>query len=442
MLHKNTLSTGIRWFSLSSNSLSARYFVYRLCVTALCLMLASIANAESIASNLFGDLKHLVFQIRVIDRASGEKSSLGSGFQISSDGHIATNFHVVSSFVHKPKKFRLEYAALDGSTGDLELKAIDVIHDLAVLTIDNPADGFFKLNEKDLVKGKRLYSMGNPLDLGMTIIEGTYNGLLVVSRYKKILFSGSLNAGMSGGPAMDSEGRVIGINVAKGGEQLSFLVPVKELVTLLDRATKDELTKDFEKQIEMSLLKDQSEFYSNLLDKEWKKSPFSELLLSKDISDSIKCWGHTKDDKDMLYEAVHQHCHSQDQIFISENFYTGNLFYDYEWTSTDKLNRFQFYSMLQNRFKHVGLSNAEDEEDITDYVCSSGFVEIDQHSWKISNCTRAYKKYRGLYDYMLLLASSDMNYKNAILKISAAGIDEENISRLTEKFISSIKWIR
>ena len=55
--------------------------------------------------------------------------------------------------------------------------------------------------------------MGNPHDLGMTIIEGTYNGLIQTSRFQKILFSGSLNSGMSGGPAMDDKGRVIGVGV-------------------------------------------------------------------------------------------------------------------------------------------------------------------------------------------------------------------------------------
>lgn len=418
-----------------------RYLLPRLFIGTLFFLLAGAVSAEGVASDLFSSLKHLVFQIRVIDLASGEKSSLGSGFQISRDGYIATNFHVVSSFVHKPEKFRLEYVALDGSTGDLELKGIDVIHDLAVLTIDEPADGYFKLNTRSLTKGNRLYSMGNPLDLGMTIIEGNYNGLLKVSRYRKILFSGSLNAGMSGGPAMDAEGSIIGINVAKGGEQLSFLVPVKELIVLLGRVVKDDVVSDFEKEIEISLLRDQNEFYSNLLDKDWKAAPFSELLLPKDISSAIKCWGHTNDEDDILYEAVHQHCHSQDQIFINENFYTGSLFYDYEWTSTDKLNRFQFYSMLQKRFKHIGLSNASDKEDITAYTCNSSFVEIEKRSWKISNCIRAYKKYRGLYDFMFLLASSDMNHKNGIIKIAASGIDEDNINRLTEKLISSIKWI-
>lgn len=47
-------------------------------------------------------------------------------------------------------------------------------------------------------KGADLYSLGNPLDLGFSIIEGTNNGVMKFSDDNNILFSGSLNPGMSG----------------------------------------------------------------------------------------------------------------------------------------------------------------------------------------------------------------------------------------------------
>ena len=51
-----------------------------------------------------------------------------------------------------------------------------------------------------LPKGERIYAMGNPLDLGFTIVEGTYNGLVDKSYDERIHFSGAINPGMSGGP--------------------------------------------------------------------------------------------------------------------------------------------------------------------------------------------------------------------------------------------------
>ena len=196
------------------------------------------------ATSLFSELKQTVFQIRVIDIASGDKFTIGSGFQISEQGHIATNFHVVSPYVHDPDKYRLEFvrttqskhATSEEIIQPAQLLTFDVIHDLALLTInntDNSQHDFLALSDQPLNKGDRIYSMGNPHDLGMTIIEGNYNGLLQASRYQKILFSGSLNPGMSGGPAINTQGKVIGINVSTQGSEISYLVPVSYLQALI-----------------------------------------------------------------------------------------------------------------------------------------------------------------------------------------------------------------
>jgi len=392
------------------------------------------------ASDLFNDLKQRVYQIRVIDVASGNKTSIGSGFQVTKDGYVATNFHVVSSYVHEPDKYRLEAVNYDNDTDEIDLLGFDVIHDLAVVKLKTIREDFFQLNLADLSKGDRVYSMGNPHDLAMTIIEGNYNGLIATSRYQKILFSGSLNAGMSGGPAFDENGRIIGVNVSKGGEQLSFLVPAKKLDLLLNSILEQGAIEDFEKHIETSLIRDQNNFYKNLFAEKWDNVPFMELVLPSTISESLKCWGHTVDKKDILYNGVHQHCQSQDEIYLSRGLYTGSLTYDYEWMDTDDLNRLQFYNLIQTRFKHGSLGNADKEEDVTNFQCHSSFTEISNHSWRISNCLRAYKKYSGLYDSVILLASVDENDKGIIIKMGAAGISKSNATQLIKTFIGAIRW--
>ena len=167
------------------------------------LQCASALAEDSAAKALFDAVQDRVYQVRVIDVASGDKYSIGSGFLVSDTGYIATNFHVVSSFVHEPEKYRLEYVRHDGAVGPLRLMATDVIHDLALVFSGDAPATFLPLATGPVANGDRIYSMGNPHDLGMTIIEGTYNGLVENSRYKKILFSGSLNPGMSGGPALN-----------------------------------------------------------------------------------------------------------------------------------------------------------------------------------------------------------------------------------------------
>ncbi|MFY0577534.1 trypsin-like peptidase domain-containing protein [Cystobacter fuscus] len=113
---------------------------------------------------------------------------------------------------------------------------VDVVHDLAVIQQDAPVKDWFELAATEPPQGARLYAMGNPHDLGTTIVEGTYNGLVQDALYDKVHFSGAINPGMSGGPTVTSEGRVVGVNVATLGNQLGFLVPVVHARALVERA--------------------------------------------------------------------------------------------------------------------------------------------------------------------------------------------------------------
>lgn len=417
-----------------------RTFKHYLLLSFLIICLPYTANAQNGASTLFQKFKQQVFQIRVVDIASGDKNSIGSGFQVSKEGYLATNFHVVSSYVHKPEKYRLEYVAHDGSIGDVKLLDIDVIHDLAIIKIKPLQKNYFRFNLDSISKGERIFSMGNPHDISMLIIEGNYNGLVLESRYKKMLFSGSLNPGMSGGPAFDKRGRLIGVNVAKGGEQISFLVPATHLNKLFRRVKKNGPVKDFIKIIKADLLKDQQQFYSQLLDKEWVSEEMEGVQISGQLDKSLKCWGHTEDKEDIYYKGVHKHCRSQDSIYISNSMQTGRMSYDYEWITTDKLNRFQFYSKVEDRFSHSGIRSASRKEDATNYDCEENFVSFSQHSWKVSTCIRAYKKYRGLYDVILLLTTVDQNDKTLLAKAAMSGISKENSTRFMKRFMEAIKW--
>ncbi|MDE1463779.1 S1 family peptidase [Spartinivicinus poritis] len=411
-------------------------------------VLAEQVSPDGKATQLFNEFNKQVYQIRVIDIASGDKSSIGSGFQVSANGYVATNFHVVSSYIHEPEKYRLEYVSHNGITGALEVKGIDVIHDLAVLKAEKLAANHFNFRRESIAKGDRIFSMGNPQDLGMTIIEGNYNGLLKNSRFKKILFSGSLNPGMSGGPALDINGLIVGVNVSKAtrGEQLSFLVPVQYLSTLVQQvqttaaSNSSNQIESFQKVIESTLHEDQDEFFQTILSQPFLTDSFGDLKLPTRLSPTLNCWGHSVDDEEIKYNSFHQHCKLDDQIYISNDFYTGDFAYDYEWLTTSKLNPLQFYDALEQRYSHTKLYNLSGKKHATGYQCKSDFVRVADSSWKVSSCFRAYKDYKGLYDALLLMALVERNDKAAILKIGAAGISKQNATLLFKKFMESIEW--
>ena len=415
-----------------------------LATTAATFLATAQAEVQQAASTLFEDKHHFVHQVRVIDIESGDKTSIGSGFRVSAHGHIATNFHVVSLVVHQPEKYRLELDTDSGRTMAASIGAIDVVNDLALVTVDGPGEGHFEAFASSVRQGERIYSMGNPRDLGMTIIEGTYNGLVKTSRFERLLFSGSLNEGMSGGPAFNAHGQIVGVNVSTGGEQIGFLVPAHHLEDLIERALEQPLPQQWKAVIARDLINEQDAYFQRRLAEDWQVEAFGELLLPREISPNMKCWGHNIDDEesDVAYDAFHQHCRSEEYLFIKSGFYTANFSYDYEWITAKGLNPLQFYSAVESRFTHATTDNVDDEDDVTDYGCVTDFVEIDGTSWKSSICLRRYREYDGLHDASLVMASLLNGGRAAVIRMAAAGIERQNAFEMFRKLMKSARWQR
>lgn len=415
----------------------------RLTGFVLICVVTSIGHAQQSknAQQLFEQLRDRVYQVRVIDIASGDKYSIGSGFQVSASGLVATNFHVVSSYVHDQHKYRLELVHKDGQTTDIKLQAFDVIHDLAILYSHRLDTAYLPISSASLKQGDRIFSMGNPHDLGMTIIEGTYNGLVQHVRHGQILFSGSLNSGMSGGPALDPQGRVIGINVSKGGDDISFLVPVDKLQELMQQAVSGvDAETAYAERIRQALHDDQDAFFKSILAQDFETDRLGEVSVPVRLAPNLRCWGHTEDDEKVYFVGVHQHCQSEDSIYVSGKLYTGRMTYDYEWITTDRLNPFQFYQAVSTRFKHHHPSSSKDEEEVGNFDCRQQMVGIAGLRWQVSSCFRRYLKYDGLFDASLAMVSIDRNDKALLVKFAASGISRQNAVNLFKRVMKSIEW--
>lgn len=90
-------------------------------------------QSATLSSSLYAQAEQSIYQIQVINRKTGNKSTIGSGFLVDRADILATNYHVISDYVNEPGNYRLEYLSTTGATGELELLGVDVLHDLAVL---------------------------------------------------------------------------------------------------------------------------------------------------------------------------------------------------------------------------------------------------------------------------------------------------------------------
>jgi serine protease Do len=182
---------------------------------------AATVDAEIAKQELSGEAKvrldaarDAVVQIRGFFEKSESSAFHGSGFAVDDGRRIVTNYHVVALAVLYPRQYRLEYLASDGRKGPLHVLAIDVRNDLAIVAANDIELPPLTVRREIPAPGERAWSIGFPLNLGLTITEGVANGLVENSIEQRIHYTGAINGGMSGGPALDTRGRVYGVNVS------------------------------------------------------------------------------------------------------------------------------------------------------------------------------------------------------------------------------------
>jgi len=157
----------------------------------------------------------------------------GTGFIVSLDGDIATNYHVIQTgnvaFVKFP----------DGTIFSVDgVLAADKTRDLAIIRIHGKKFRALSLGNSDRVRvGEEVIAIGNPLSLESTVSNGIVSGIREVQDEggKFLQITAPISPGSSGGPLFNMEGEVVGITTMhlKGGENLNFAIPINDAKRLL-----------------------------------------------------------------------------------------------------------------------------------------------------------------------------------------------------------------
>ena len=183
-----------------------------------------------------------VAAVRLLGTTADDRLGGGSGFLFTPDGYVLTNSHVVRA--GKPPTaarpdLRHQVSLADGREFDARWVGDDPDTDLAVLSIDGLSRGSLAHaplgRSAGLKRGQIAIAIGNPLGFEHTVTAGIVSALGRSMRTSTgrlipdvIQTDAALNPGNSGGPLLDSNGEVIGVNTAiiRGAQAICFAVAV------------------------------------------------------------------------------------------------------------------------------------------------------------------------------------------------------------------------
>ncbi len=191
------------------------------------MTLLKISESDSYVSGLAEGIKSSVTILRGDD-------GFGSGFIISNDGYIITNYHVVSGGGD------LEVVFNDETTLPAEVIRSSKMHDLALIKVERDGLVPFKISSAAAEISEDVYAIGTPSakDLGQTLSKGIVSGIRTGDNKAPLIQTdASINSGNSGGALVNQHGVVVGVVQAKvkgyGVEGIAFGIPASTLVQSL-----------------------------------------------------------------------------------------------------------------------------------------------------------------------------------------------------------------
>ena len=192
--------------------------------------------------------------------ADGNVTAKGTGFFISRDGRILTNYHVIENAEDEHSSPTVKLHAGSILTVD-ELLAYDKERDIAIIKVSGEFRTLTLGDSDKLQVGEEIVAIGNPLSLESTVSNGIVSGRRTIekevekevekdarpcencpierefaernSRFLQI--TAPISAGSSGGPLFNMRGEVVGITASKlkGGENLNFAIPINDAKELI-----------------------------------------------------------------------------------------------------------------------------------------------------------------------------------------------------------------
>ncbi len=411
---------------------------------------AAAVDAEIASQELSGEAKirldaarDSVVQIRSFFDESDSSAFHGSGFAAGDGRRIVTNYHVVAQAVLYPRQYRLEYLASDGRSGPLRVLAIDVRNDLAVVAAGDLELPPLRLRAEIPAQGERAWSVGFPLNLGLTISEGVANGLVENSIEQRIHYTGAINGGMSGGPALDRRGRVYGVNVSvvTGRQLVGFVVPAKHIPALLERAKEPLDLSLSAQQLRQRVTAQVLAYEAEILEARPDTGGIQRLrgyALPTQVSRHVECNTIDEPSPHLRVRVETVSCRMPSRILLQPGLYVAGLSIQHRMLQSVGLHPLQFERQV-NRIA-AGQRRAGAPAHVAPFACRDALVSLDGFDARISTCVRQYRLFTGLYDFDVTVVGIDDTSQALVSRLALQGVAFESGKRIMERYLGALQW--
>mgnify|MGYP000072158022 CR=1 FL=1 len=414
----------------------------------LLLVLFAVVTPQVQASSeaAYARLKPSLFTIEIHSGNREAKSSLGSGYLVSADGLIATNYHVIASYVDDPGHNQLRAKSARGEF-PVSLVQFDLVNDIALVRAEGLEGKPLALASDPPETGERIISFGNPEGLGMSLIEGNANGFATKGVVPRLLLSMPLNSGMSGGPILNSRDQVVGTNVSIQwlSNSLSFGVPTQALRDLLARpaleVTKAALQAETNRQID-AFEKETFAALSTSLSAGSKEPP---LVIggarSKALPSEFACWDNRQEFQREGVVKSQYGCDLQFTPAIERMGPIASVQIQIEHFSS-ATSRYGFYGYLPfHAESHQQVSpRAAGDPDLGPPECASNRVRVGGEVWKMTSCAVAFKTSPGFFDLDIAATSLSRPDEAMFVSLVYKGFRMKSALDLSRRLLENISW--
>ncbi len=413
------------------------------CFALVCLPLAGLAALPA-SQVLFERTRPSVVEVLTKTRGNQGIAAAASGFLVHQSNWLVTNYHAVTEAIFEPEEHDLGVVTHDRQRIAAQVIAVDVRHDLALLQLQTPLRApVLVLREQWPAKGETGYSMGKPGQYQHSIVGGTFNGVIDETTTPQLVFSGAINPGMSGGPTLDAQGRVVGINVASSTENqlLGLAVPAQALGALLRRTSGQAIPDN------AALRRDIAQQFAaygqvQLAQMDQARHPVRQLgpfRVQGDLAAEKECQTARQQQTERNYRQLQQRCDSPSGLYIMPKQYAGQMVSGAFWLQGKDLGSFAMSRVVERRLNDLRHVHDEDSPPGR-WHCSEqrlrgpGEVPIQVHA-----CRRGIEKLPGLSDfrfrYTPLLGGRDA----LVVAIGLSGYDNTTAQAVLRRSIAALQ---